>query len=197
MDYDENKSELMEWIDCNIYGLNYCLEKVKLISLISEVLERLPSKDREIIMYQRCVRFIAPITNNSVTEQVFIDPISVKNEQTTLCRCSKCNEPHLTPKNGRYDMMVGIWLVCLSSDILKRSKKESMYTIAHELAHVYLELPKTASMVEGFTEKEREAYEQVIKWNFESGLRQKQINFTYGDGRFQKESSSLTQYFGS
>jgi len=197
MDYDENKSELLEWIDCNIYGLNYCVEKVKLISLISEVLERLPSKDREIIMYQRCVRFIAPITNNSVTEQVFIDPISVKNEQTTLCRCSKCNEPHLTPKNGRYDMMVGIWLVCLSSDILKRSKKESMYTIAHELAHVYLELPKTASMVEGFTEKEREADEQVIKWNFESGLRQKQINFTYGDGRFQKESSSLTQYFGS
>jgi hypothetical protein len=69
--------------------------------------------------------------------------------------------------------MVGIWLVCLSSDILKRSKKESLYTIAHELAHVYLELPKTASMIEGFTEKEREVDEQVIKWNFESELPQK------------------------
>jgi len=189
MDYDENRNDLREWVECNIYGLNYCLEKVKLISLISEVLERLPSEDREIIMYQRGVRFIAPITNNSVTEQLFIDPISVKNEQTTLCRCSKCNEPHFTPKNGRYDMTVGIWLICLSPDILKRSRKESLYTIAHELAHVYLEIPKTASMIEGFTEKEREVDEQVIKWNLKSELRQKQINYICGDGRIQNESS--------
>ncbi len=62
-------------------------------------------------------------------------------------------------------------------------------TIAHELAHVYLEIPKTASMIEGFTEKEREVDEQVIKWNFESELRQKQINYIYGDGRIQNESS--------
>jgi hypothetical protein len=165
------------------------LEKVKLISLISEVFERLPSKDRKIIMYKRGVRFIAPITDNCVTEQIFIDPIRVRDEQTTLCRCSKCNELHFTPKNGRYDMMVGIWLICLSYDILKRLKKEALYTIAHELAHVYLELPKTASMIEGFTEKEREVDKQVIKWNFELKLRKKQINSTYGEGSIQIESS--------
>ena len=189
MDYDENRNYLREWIDCHIFGLDYCLEKVKLISLISEVLERLPSEDREILMYKREVRFIAPITINSVTEQIFIDPISFRNEQTTLCRCTKCNEPHLTVKDGRYDMMVGIWLVCLSSDILKRSKDEALYTVANELAHVYLELPKTSSMIEGFMEKEREVDEQVIKWNFESELRQKQFNSIYGEGRIQIESS--------
>ncbi len=189
MDCDENKNDLLQWVDCNIYGLNYCLEKVKLISLISEVLERLPSEDREIVMYKRGVRFIAPITNNCVTEQIFIDPISVRNEQTTLCRCTKCNELHFTPKNGRYDMMVGLWLVCLSSDILKKSKKESLYNIAHELAHVYLEIPKTASMIEGYSEKEREVDKQVIKWNFESELRQKQFNYMYGEGRIQNDSS--------
>ncbi len=96
MDYDDNRKDLREWVECNIYGLNYSLEKVKLISLISGVLERLPSEDREIIMYKRGVRFIAPITKNSITEQVFIDPISVRNEKTTLCQCSKCNELHLT-----------------------------------------------------------------------------------------------------
>jgi len=191
MNYDENNDDLIDWIDCNIYGLNYCLEKVKLISLISAVLERLPSKDREIIMYKRGVRFIAPITVNCVTEQVFIDPISVKNKDNTLCRCSKCNEPHLTPKNGRYDMMVGIWLVCLSSDILKRSKAEALYTIAHELAHVYLDHPKTASMIEEFSEREREADKQLIKWNFESELRQQQFKYTYGEGRIQNESSVI------
>ena len=189
MDYDDNKHDLFEWINCNIYGINYCVEKVKIISLISEVFERMPSKDRKILMYKRCVRFIAPISNSSVAEQVFIDPISVRNEQTSVCRCSKCNEPHLTVKNGIYDMMVGIWLVCLSSDILKRSKKESLYTIAHELAHVYLELPKTASMIEGFTDKEREVDEQVTKWNIASELRPKQINYICGDGRIQNESS--------
>jgi len=188
MDCDENRNDLREWVDCNIYGLHYCVEKVKLISLISEVLERLPLEDQEIILYKRQVRFIAPITANSITEQVFIDPVSFRNEQTSLCRCNKCNEPHITPKNGKYDIMVGVWLVCLSSDILKRSKKESLYTIAHEIAHVYLELPKKVSMIEGFTEKEREVDEQVIKWNFKPELQQKQIKYVYGDGRIQVEN---------
>ena len=76
MDYSGNRNDLREWVDCNIYGLDYCLEKVKLISLISEVFERMPSEDRKILMFKRGVRFIAPITNNSVTEQVFIDPIT-------------------------------------------------------------------------------------------------------------------------
>ena len=189
MDYDENRNDLCEWVECNIFGLNYCLEKVKLISLISEVLERLPSKDREIIMYKRGVRFIAPITVNCVTEQIFIDPINVQNEQTALCRCTKCNEPHIAPKNGRYDIMVGIWLVCLSSDILKRSKDEALYTLAHELAHVYLEHLKTASIIEEFSEQEREADKQVIKWNFESELRQTPFNYIYGKKSRQNESS--------
>jgi len=171
MDYYENRNSLSEWIDCKIYGLNYCLEKVKLKSLISEVLERLPSEDRETLMYKRCVHFIALITKNSIAEQIFIDPISVKNEQKTLCRCTKCNELHFTPKNGTYDLMVGIWLICLSSDILTKSREEALYTIALELAHVYLELPKTADGIEEFAEHDAEAEKQVIKWCFESELR--------------------------
>lgn len=170
MDYCEIKNDLREWVDCNIYGLHYCLEKVKLISLISEVLERLPQKDREILMYKRAVRFIAPITKNSITEQVFIDLFSVRNERNLLCRCSKCDELHFTPKNGRYDMLVGMWLICLSSDILKRSKEEAIYTIAHELASVYLELPKTTDGIEENTVLEENAERQMIIWDFKSEL---------------------------
>ena len=33
MDYDEYRNDLREWIEYNIYGLNYCLEKEKLISM--------------------------------------------------------------------------------------------------------------------------------------------------------------------
>jgi len=189
MDSDETKNEILNWIDCNIYGLNYCEERVKLISLISEVFERMPPEDRKVLMFKRGVRFIAPITDNSVTEQVFIDPISDRNKKSTLCQCLKCNEFHLTPKNGRYDIMVGIWLVCLSSDILNKSKKESLYTLAHEFAHVYLEFPNTESTIEGVLERENEIDKQVIKWGFESELRHTELNYMYGNGSLQNESS--------
>lgn len=185
---DEGKKKILEWIECNIYGLNYCLEKVKLVSLISEVFERMPSEDRKVLMFKRGIRFIAPITNNSVTEQVFIDPISDRNKKSTLCQCLKCNEFHLTPKYGRYDIMVGIWLVCLSSDILNRSKEEALYTLAYEFAHVYLEIPNTESKIEEVLERENEIDKQIIKWGFESELRETKKNYIYINESIQKES---------
>jgi hypothetical protein len=186
---DESKKKILEWIECNIYGLNYCLEKVKLVSLISEVFERMPSEDRKVLMFKRGIRFIAPITNNSVTEQVFIDPISDRNKKSTLCQCLKCNEFHLTPKYGRYDIMVGIWLVCLSSDILNRSKEEALYTLAYEFAHVYLEIPNTESEIEEVLERENEIDKQIIKWGFESELRETKKNYKCGEKSLLSESS--------
>ena len=129
------------------------------------------------------------ITNNSITEQVFIDPISDRNKKSTLCQCLKCNEFHSTPKYGRYDIMVGIWLVCLSSDILNRSKEEALYTLAHEFAHVYLEIPNTESRIEEFMERENEIDKQIIKWGFESELRQTKKNYMCGEKILLSESS--------
>jgi hypothetical protein len=184
MDYDENDYDLYEWMDNNILGLNDGEEKEQLIELIFEVLNRLPSEDREILLYKKGVRFVAPITINCVTEQIFIDPIMVRDERTTLCQCSKCNELHLTVEDGRYDRMVAIWLVCLSSDILKRSKEEALYTIAHELAHAYLEHSRHVgvSKKEEIREREDEADKQVIKWGFESELKETPWNYLYGEG---------------
>jgi hypothetical protein len=189
MDSNDTKNELLNWIDCNIYGLNYCEERVKLISLISEVFERIPSEDRKVLMFKRGVRFIAPITANSVTEQVFIDPTSDRNKKSTLCQCLKCNEFHFTPKKGSYDVMVGIWIVCLSSDILNRSKKEALYTLAHEFAHVYLEFPNTETRIEEFREKEKEIDKQIIKWGFESELRETKKHYNCKEKSIQSESS--------
>ena len=189
MDSDETKNELLNWIDCNIYGLNYCEERVKLISLISEVFERIPSEDRKILMHKRGVRFIAPITSNSVSEQVFIDPIGDRNKKSKLCQCLKCDEFHLTPKYGKYDIMVDIWLVCLSSDILNRSKEEALYTLAHEFAHVYLEIPNTESTIKEVFERENEIDKQIIKWGFESELRHTKKNCMCGEKSIQSESS--------
>ena len=86
-------------------------------------------------------------------------------------------------------MMVGVWLVCLSSDILNRSKEEALYTLAHEFAHVYLEIPNTESSIEEFMERENEIDKQIIKWGFESELRQTKKNYMYGENGKQNEFS--------
>jgi hypothetical protein len=43
-------------------------------------------------------------------------------------------------------------------------------------------------MIERFTEKERKVDKQVMKWNFESKLRQTPFNHNYGNGRIRNES---------
>jgi hypothetical protein len=186
---DETKNEILNWIDCNIYGLNYCEERVKLISLISEVFKRIPSEDRKILMFKRGVRFIAPVTSNSVSEQIFIDSISDRNKKSALCQCLKCDEFHLTPKYGSYDIKVGIWLVCLSFDILNRPKEEALYTLAYEFAHVYLEIPNTEYRIEEFMEQENEIDKQIIKWGFESELRERKKNYICKEKSILSESS--------
>jgi hypothetical protein len=190
MDSDETKNEFLNWIDCNIYGLNYCEKRVKLISLISEVFGRIPSEDRKVLMFKRGVRFIAPVTSNSVSEQVFIDPISDRNKKSKLSQCLKCDEFHLTPKYGKSDIMVSIWLVCLSSDILNRSKEEALYTLAYEFAHVYLEIPNTESKIDEFMEREKEIDKQIIKWGFEPELRETKKNYMCGEKSILSESSA-------
>jgi hypothetical protein len=77
-------------------------------------------------------------------------------------------------------MMVGIWLICLSSDILKKSKKKALYTIAYELAYVYLEQQNTASILEELSDFECATEKLMIKWGFKSEPRQKQFNIKYG-----------------
>ena len=73
--------------------------------------------------------------------------------------------------------MVGMWLICLSSDVLKKSKAEALYNIAHELAYVYLEFPKTIDGIEENTEFEDKVVKLVIKWGFKSKLRQKKFHY--------------------
>ena len=46
------------------------------------------------------------------------------------------------PRKADHKIGISLWLVCLSSDLFERTKEESVFTIAHELAHVYLEHSK-------------------------------------------------------
>ena len=97
VDYD-----LYEWIDNNIYGINWGDEKERLISLIHEVFIRIPLSDRNILIDKRGICFVAPILSCSA-ELVSVDFLSIRDETTTICKCPECNEKHLKVENGRYD----------------------------------------------------------------------------------------------
>ena len=81
--------------------------------------------------------------------------------------------------------MVAIWLVILNHNIHNEPKEHALYSIAHELAHVYLEHTQSSSGKEEFYQREIDADKQVIKWDFENELRQTPYNYIYGEGTIE------------
>lgn len=163
MDHDEIKYELFEWVDNNVFGLGYGDKQDQLISLILEVLVRIPSEDRNILMFKRGVRFFVT-SENCVAEQLFISPPKDINDESMG--------------------MIEMWLVCLSADFFESKREESIYTIARELAHVYLGHSRQSDVsdTEELSYRELEADRQVIRWNFGPELRQAHFSYIYGNG---------------
>ena len=58
-----------------------------------------------------------------------------------------------------------IWIVCLVSGLLDCSWNEIIYTVTHEMAHVFFE------HYIGDESGEIEADKQVVKWGFEKELK--------------------------
>ena len=165
MNYDNNYDELREWIDDCTLGVNDCDEKDQLISIILEVLNRIPSDDRDVLTLGRNLRFVVPIINCTADRVVIFPSPSINNNDSP--------QP------------IDVWLVCLNSEILKDPKDEIIYTIAHELAHVYLEHSKFGGAVlskEDNNKREIDTDKQVIKWGFESELRKSKNNYIYRNG---------------
>jgi hypothetical protein len=163
MYHDEIKYELFEWVDDNLFGLGYGDKQDQLIALILEVLLRIPSEDRNIIMYKRGVRFFVT-SENCVAEQLFIPPNKDKDDESMD--------------------MIEMWLVCLNPDFFKNKREESIYTIARELARVYLGHSRQSDVsdTEELSYREIEADRQVIRWNFGPELRQTRFNYIYEKG---------------
>lgn len=157
----ENK-EIFDWLEVNVLGLE-CEEKEKLKTLIAEVLRRIPEVDR-FIFEKKGVRFVFP-SSNCTAERIIVNPMISKDE--------------------RYHPMVAIWLVVLNHNIYKEPKNHALYSIAHELAHVYLEHTARSSGKEESFQREGEADKQVIKWDFENELRQTPYNYIYGQGTIE------------
>ena len=155
----EENDKIYEWAESIVMGFD-CEEKETVKLLITEVFKRIPENDR-FILEKRGVRFVLPSLNSSA-EQIFINPIIAEDE--------------------RYHPMLCIWIVCLGQDFHKKPKSQALYTIAHELAHVYLEHMSIGNSFEHLSKREIEADRQAIKWGFEYELRQTPYNYIYGKG---------------
>jgi hypothetical protein len=145
-------------IDSRVHGISG-EEKDGVVLLISNVLKRISKEDRVLLLDRRCVHFILPI--NSTAEGVFINP--------------------LINTDPRYTPMVPLWLVSLRTDLLTEPMEQQIYTIVHELAHVFHEhgLPGKGHDPR---ESEIQADQKVMEWGFGEELQKTPYNYLQGDG---------------
>lgn len=132
-------------------------DKDKVVSLISKVFNRIPEDDLFVLTVKRNVQFIMPA--DATTEVIFV-------------------KPKADPKYG----MVPVWLISLPPTRAKYPEHEFIYTVAHEMAHVFLEHTGRDESKNAIKESELEADRQVIKWEFEDELKETGHNYIYGDG---------------
>ena len=82
------------------------------------------------------------------------------------------------------------WLVFFQSDLWDQKKKddEILYTIAHELAHLFFEHDGGGRACA----QEKEADKKVIEWGFEKELRGTPNNYLFGTGLLGKCFGEVT-----
>ena len=82
------------------------------------------------------------------------------------------------------------WLVFFQTDLWNQGKKddEILYTIAHELAHLFFEHDAQSEL----SAKEEEADRKVIEWGFEKELRATPHNYLFGTGHLLKIFDEVT-----
>jgi len=82
------------------------------------------------------------------------------------------------------------WLVFFQTDLWNQEKKddEILYTIAHELAHLFFEHDRGGRACA----QEKEADRKVIEWGFEKELKATPHNYLFGTGFLEKCFGEVT-----
>ncbi len=130
----------------------------KLLEIVMEVFKRLPEKDADVLIEDRDVYFIQPFANIA---RPFIKHI---------------------PCTGKEDFVTATtWLIILRSDLVDESKEAFIYTVAHELAHCFLEHSI------GEPQQEIDADNQLLEWGFEKEVKDPSSDsYLCGDGYHQR-----------
>ncbi|MEJ2587900.1 MAG: hypothetical protein P8165_10055 [Deltaproteobacteria bacterium] len=150
-----------------VFGITSA-DKYTITAIISRVLQRIPKKDRVVLKQKRNVVFV--VSDSANAEAMFIAP----------------------PTEMK---MIPVWLVTLPIEVFCYEIHEMIYTIAHELAHVFLKhipyaggLSDKEDSVQAIRATEIVADQKVIAWGFEDELRKSACNYIYGDGFSNREA---------
>ena len=124
---------------------------------------------------------------NKVLKKIPIDDkvaLSKKNVVVLLGEkiTSYCIPIYLSQRSNNIYDSIEVNIVALSSGIIDESISNSVYTIAHELAHAYLGHKQYVPSLSVAKNHEMEADQQVIKWGFEKELRANPDNYLFGNG---------------
>ena len=138
-----------------VFGIG-TMEKDKVVRIIESVFERIPPEDKLTITLKRNVAFVVPY--NATAEVLYVNPMA--NPDTK---------------------MVPIWIVSLPKETFTGKEYECVYTIAHELAHVFLEHAPNGKG-ETIREIEIAADKQVIVWGFDKELQLSPYSYINGNG---------------
>lgn len=152
-------TEYFEEFELRLHGI-LSINRDRIIEIIRDIFQKIPEQDKDVLMYKRNIHFILPET--CTADLIFANPLISSDE--------------------RYGPMIPVWLICLRNDLITNDKDEIIYTIAHELAHAYLEHSGTSSSLEQAKTLEIEADQKVLDWGFETELKNTPDNFIYGNG---------------
>lgn len=132
------------------------------LKTLKAVFKKIGCLDSEFLIDKRNIYFVLPF--NCTAQQTFINP--------------------LINSDSRYSPLIPLWFVSLRSDFMDRPKHEQIYTITHELAHVFFEHCRgIAESGKNFARQiELEADDKVIQWGFEKELKKTPYNYKFGDG---------------
>jgi hypothetical protein len=152
-----NRKELRSTLEERVM-LDTAPEYDQLLNKVLDIFERLPDQDaRKLIASD--VQFVMPITNATVKQRM----VYTKGAEEKV-----------------------YWLILLRTDFLEESKDVIIYTLAHELAHVFLGHEADVPNPEAAMERELATDRQVVKWGFEKELRGTPHNYLYGNGSVQQ-----------
>jgi len=134
-----------------------------LLKILSSVFKRIDPADADILFDKRNVYFVFPSVNCTV-HQTIINP--------------------MINSDARYSPLIPLWVINFSVDFENKPKHEQIYTIAHELAHIFFEHGRGCGEDERKIARkiEIEADGKVIEWGFVEELKKTPYNYLYGDG---------------
>jgi hypothetical protein len=160
-----------EILENRIIGIDEEKPYQSLLKTLKTVFKKIGQPDTDLLIDKRNIYFVLPI--NCTAQQTFINP--------------------LVNSDSRYPHLIPLWFISLRSDFMDMPKPEQIYTIAHELAHIFFEHGRGQAETGKHLarQNELEADEKVIQWGFEKELKKTPCNYKFGDGLKNRSLNDL------